>query len=229
MLLTYHLAFKVQAAQNIVLKFGCLEMKTYISANMLQGHSSHQNLHRKIPPDTIRGTNPTNLHLQAIMSTDPSSYTSFPNPPEESTSDSESSNPPSSICHFSAHVLSFEPVTLEPIRGDFTMLISTSCAAFASIDMEARRIVNTGLPGEVIRMSFDTAPETFGKLDVIPRGSAAYAENEEAPSQSRVERQMAAASGQSMGALRRLTVLNGESEPSQQSQGSGQGRSDGKA
>ena len=160
------------------------------------------------------------------MSTDPSSYTSFPNPPEESTSDSESSNPPTSIRHFSAHVLSFEPVTLEPISGDFTMLIDTSCAAFASIDMEARRIVNSGLPGEVIRMSFDTAPETFGKLDVIPRDSAAYAEDEEVPSRSRVERQAARADGRGEGALRNLTVIDGESVSSQQSQDSGQGRSD---
>lgn len=109
------------------------------------------------------------------------------------------------------------------------MLIHHSCVNFDDIKSEASRIFNTGLKGEVIRMSFDTASESFGRLDVVPRGSREYEEDEEAPSRSRVERQEAVASGQSTRALRRLTVLNGVSETGDESQGSGQGRSDGEA
>ena len=104
------------------------------------------------------------------------------------------------------------------------MLISgDSCSNYSAIFNEASRI---GIGGQ-IRLSFDTAPETFGRLDVVLRGSQAFEEDEEAPSRSRVERQTARADGRGEEGLRRVTVINGEAEAERPLKGSRRGRNDG--
>ena len=109
------------------------------------------------------------------------------------------------------------------------MHISQACAKYNAIRNEATFIRQSRSIDQRIRLSFDTAPETFGTLNVIRRGSREYEEDEGAPSRSRVARQEAEASGQVTAALRQLTVLNGETVPSRPSQGSGQERSEGGA